>query len=190
MGPQLATVPGTVLAAEIKIEASVADLLSWRDIPTTIPVEGTAAASVSVNVAKGISVSIRSDMQGVAVDLPLPWGKAAAAKAPLNVVWQNRDWAAWEVFWFGRLTVVADVPTLGALSALVDVTPEPDPPNRLRLFPAPGLTVTGFIPSLDLAEWHSLHWLDADTGPSMLFDIHRRILMSGAFCGEGKSWAS
>ena len=186
MGPQLATVPGTVLAAEINIEVSVADLLSWRDIPTTIPAEGTAAASVSVNVAKGISVSIRSDMRGVAVDLPLPWGKAAAAKAPLNVVWQNRDWAAWEVFWFGRLTVVADVPKLGALSALVDVTPRTRPPESAAVAPAPGLTVTGFIPSLDLAEWHSLHWLDADTGPSMLFDIHSENLNVGRLLWRGE----
>ena len=68
MGPQLSTAPDTILAAEVHAEVSVADLLTWRNIPATMPVEGTAAASVSVNVAEDIAVSIRSDLEGVAVD--------------------------------------------------------------------------------------------------------------------------
>ena len=85
-----------------------------------IPADGTASVAVHVNVAEDTSVDIHSDLLGVAVDLPLPWGKPAQAKAPLQVAWRNRDWAAWEVFWFGRLTAVADVPALGDLSTIVD----------------------------------------------------------------------
>ena len=186
IGPQLATAPSTILAAEINTEVSVADLVSWRNISATIPAEGTAAASVSVNVAKDISVNIRSDMQGVAVDLPLPWGKASAAQAPLQVVWQNRDWAAWEVFWFGRLTVVADVPILGAMSALVDFTPRTRPPKPAAVAPAPGLTVTGFIPSLDLAEWRSIQGLNAGHDGSMPFDIYSENLNVGRLLWRGE----
>ena len=186
MGPQLATAPDTILSAEINAEVSVIDLLAWQNIPATIPVEGTAAATVSVNVAEDISVSIRSDLQGVAVDLPLPWGKATDAKAPLQVVWQNRDWAAWEVFWFGRLNLVADVPTLGALSALVDVTPRTRPPESAAVAPAPGLTVTGFIPSLDLAEWRSIQGFDAGHDGSMSFGMHLENLNVGRLLWRGE----
>ena len=46
--------------------------------------------------------------------------------------------------------------------------------------------MTGFVPSLDLAEWHSLPWLDADTGPSMLFDIHSENLNVGRLLWRGE----
>ena len=153
MGPELATGPGTLLAARIDGEVSISDLLSWQDMTMPIPADGTASVAVHVNVAGDTSVDIHSDLLGVAVDLPLPWGKPAQAKAPLQVAWRNRDWAAWEVFWFGRLTAVADVPALGDLSTIVDLTPRTRPPKSASIAPAPGLTLTGFIPSLDLIEW-------------------------------------
>ena len=80
MGPQLSTAPDTILAAEINAEVSVADLLTWRNIPATIPVEGTAAASVSVNVAEDIAVSIRSDLRVWRSICPCPGGKSPMRK--------------------------------------------------------------------------------------------------------------
>ncbi len=186
MGPWLANAPDTVLAAEIKGKVAVTDLLSWRDIPVIIPADGIAAVSVNVNVANDISVVIRSDMQGVAVDLPLPWGKSAAAKAPLKVVWQNQDWAAWQVFWFGRLTAVADVPTFGELSTLVDVTPRTRPPESATAAPAPGLTVTGFVPSFDLDEWRSQQWLHAYNRDSIPFEFRLENLKFGRLLWRGE----
>ncbi|GIR90038.1 MAG: hypothetical protein CM15mP89_0430 [Gammaproteobacteria bacterium] len=64
--------------------------------------------------------------EGVAVDLPLPWGKPAEAGAPLKVSWRDREWAAWEVFWFGRASAITDTPEAGSISAILDLTPEPD----------------------------------------------------------------
>ena len=155
MGPELAATPDTILAAQIDTEVSVTDLLSWQDVSLTLPAKGTAPVVIDVNVADKIDVVIRSDLQGIEVDLPLPWGKPAETTAPLQIVWQDRDWAAWEIFWFGRLTAVADVPALGALSTTVDLTPRTRPPQSAVIAPSPGLTVTGFIPSLDLADWRS-----------------------------------
>ena len=173
MGPELATRPGTLLAARIDGEVSISDLLSWQDMTMPIPADGTASVAVHVNVAEDTSVDIHSDLLGVAVDLPLPWGKPAQAKAPLQVAWRNRDWAAWEVFWFGRLTAVADVPALGDLSTIVDLTPRTRPPKSASIAPAPGLTLTGFIPSLDLIEWRSLDQIS--TGGQSTNEIATRI---------------
>ena len=73
MGPELATGPGTLLAARIDGQVSISDLLSWQDMTMPIPADGTASVAVHVNVAEDTSVDIHSDLLGVAVDLPLPW---------------------------------------------------------------------------------------------------------------------
>ena len=83
------------------------------------------AVTVGINVASEVAVDIESDLEGVAVDLPLPWGKPAEARAPLKVSWRDREWAAWEVFWFGRASAITDTPEAGSISAILDLTPEP-----------------------------------------------------------------
>ena len=98
MGPQHATTSDTLLAAQLDFEAAVSDVLSWRGINYPLPAEGVTAVTVGINVASEVAVDIESDLQGVAVVLPLPWGKPAEAGAPLKVSWRDREWAAWEVF--------------------------------------------------------------------------------------------
>ena len=86
------------MAAQIDAKADVSDLLAWQAVEIPLPVSGITAVSVAVNVADDISVGISSELRGVTVDMPLPWGKSAQASAPLQVIWRDRDWAAWEIF--------------------------------------------------------------------------------------------
>ena len=51
------------------------------------PAEGVAPVTVAVTVADAVAVDIRTDLEGVAIDLPLPWGKGAESRAPLHVQW-------------------------------------------------------------------------------------------------------
>ncbi|GIR68818.1 MAG: hypothetical protein CM15mP74_00690 [Halieaceae bacterium] len=134
---------------------------------------GITAVSVAVNVADDISVGISSELRGVTVDMPLPWGKSAQASAPLQVIWRDRDWAAWEIFWFGRFSAVVDAPELGQLAAHFDVTPRTRPPKSSGMSPKPGLGVTGHLPSLDLADWEP--FIKSLSGPSSTLAIPARV---------------
>ena len=189
MGPQLAIAPDTLLAAKLDFEMAVADVLFWRGIHYPIPVEGLTAVTVGINVAKEVAVDIDSDLEGVVVDLPLPWGKPAEARAPLKVSWRDREWAAWEVFWFGRASAVSDTPEAGSISAVVDVTPRTRPLEWPLLAPDPGLRIIGFLPSLDPSDWQgTLALLSAEaipSGPTVAIDALEigRLLWRGEELG-------
>ena len=153
MGPHLATSANTLLAAQLDFEVSVSDLLSWQPLGFTLPAQGVTSATVAVSVADAVTVDIESDLQGIQIDLPMPWGKSVDARAPLKVSWHDREWAGWEVFWFGRFSAIADVPEYGDMATLVDLTPRTRPVSWANLAPAPGVKVTGYLPSLDPADW-------------------------------------
>ena len=155
MGPQHATAPDTLLAAQLDFEAAVSDVLSWRSINYPLPAEGVTAVTVGISVASDVAVDIESNLEGISVDLPLPWGKPAEARAPLKVSWRDREWAAWEVFWFGRASAITDTPEAGSVSAILDLTPRTRPMQWPLLAPDPGLRVTGFLPSLDPSDWQN-----------------------------------
>ncbi len=204
MGPQLAAAPDTLLAARLDFEAAVSDVLSWRGINYPLPAEGVTAVTVGINVASEVAVDVESDLKGVSVDLPLPWGKSAEARAPLKVSWRDREWAAWEMFWFGRASAITDTPEAGSISAIVDVTPRTRPLQWPLLAPDPGLHVTGFLPSLDLSEWQDrLARFSAEavsSGPTVRVDALKigRLLWRGEELGalsvnanlEGETWSA
>ena len=204
MGPQLATAPGTLLAAQLDFEAAVSDVLSWRGINYPLPAEGVTAVTVGINVASEVAVDVESDLKGVSVDLPLPWGKSAEARAPLKVSWRDREWAAWEMFWFGRASAITDTPEAGSISAILDVTPRTRPLQWPLLAPDPGLRVTGFLPSLDPSDWQdTLAPFTAEaapSGPIVRVDALKigRLLWRGEELGalslnanlEGETWSA
>ena len=76
MGPHLATSANTLLAAQLDFEVSVSDLLSWQPLGFTLPAQGVTSATVAVSVADAVTVDIESDLQGIQIDLPMPWGKS------------------------------------------------------------------------------------------------------------------
>jgi len=156
IGPHLTNRTDTVLAATFQFEAAVADISAWRPISVAIPAEGVAPVTVTVTVADAVAVDIRSDLEGVAIDLPLPWGKAVESRAPLHVQWSNRASPVWRAFWFGRLSAVADFSLPDAAVATIDVTPRTRPAANPLALPDSGLLLIGFLPSLDISEWSSL----------------------------------
>ena len=165
MGPHLTTQTETVLAAAFQFEAAVADISTWQSTSVTIPAQGVAPVTVKVTVADAVAVDIQSELEGVSVDLPLPWGKAARSRAPLHVQWNSRASPAWRAFWFGRFSAVADFSKPDAAVASIDMTPRTRPAHQPLVLPDSGVLLTGFMPSLDPVEWPSLQLLSA--GPSL-----------------------
>lgn len=186
MGPHLAASSNTILAAQLDFEVSVSDLLSWQSLDFTLPAQGVTAASVAVRVAEAVTVDIQSDLQGIQIDLPKPWGKSVDSRAPLKVSWHDREWAGWEVFWFGRFSAIGDAPEYGETAALVDLTPRTRPFSWPTLAPAPGVTVTGYLPSFDPAEWlqHAGEWRRSNTNESLA--LHIKALRIGRALWRGE----
>ena len=174
IGPHLTTRNDTVLAAVFQFEAAVADISAWRPISVAIPAEGVAPVTVAVTVDDAVAVDIRSDLDGVAIDLPLPWGKAVGSRAPLHLQWSNQASPAWRAFWFGRFSAVADFALPDAAVATIDVTPRTRPAADPLKLPDSGVLLTGFLPSLDPSEWSSLGLSSAapSFGESMPVSVH------------------
>jgi uncharacterized protein YhdP len=164
MGPHLTATPRTIVAAKVNFDAGVRDILEWRSLPASLPIDGTAPLQVAITVADEIVVEVDSDLQGVSVDLPLPWGKPYESTAPLTLVWRDRGWAEWEVFWFGRFSAVADIPQGDSATVAIDVTPRTRPAWQSLIGNRNGIHVTGLLPELDPAEWLPVFQDDFATG--------------------------
>ncbi len=165
IGPHLTTRTDTVLAATFQFEAAVADISAWRPTSVNIPAQGVAPVTVKVTVAEAVAVDIRSDLEGVAIDLPMPWGKVAGSRAPLHVQWSSEASPAWRAFWFGRFSAVADFSQPDAVLATIDVTPRTRPAANPLMLQDSGVLLTGFLPAFDPLEWSSLGL--SSTAPSL-----------------------
>lgn len=153
MGPQFATTPDTILAARLNVDVDVGDILEWRAAPISLPIDGIAPLDISVTVTDDIAVQIESDLKGVQVDLPLPWGKNRESAAPLSLTWSDRGWADWEMFWFGRFSAVVDTLESGSATFAIDVTPRTRPAYQSRVGNGAGIRIIGMLPELNLDEW-------------------------------------
>ena len=189
MGPHLASRTGSLLAAQFSVVASVEDILAWRSFGALLPASGSAKVNVTTEVAEEITVSVTSDLEGVEVGLPLPWGKRLQTRAPLMIDWSSRGWAPWEVFWFGRFSAVADFSDPVQPALAIDVTPRTRASESRLVSPSPGVQVTGFLPSFDPADWlpDLLGW---EVGNSALPELHidqlrvERLLWQGRELGS------
>ncbi|MDG2460144.1 MAG: AsmA-like C-terminal region-containing protein [Luminiphilus sp.] len=155
LGPHLARGPPGLLAARLSVPVSVEDILSWQSITGPFPADGSAIVNVTAEVADDISVTLQSNLDGVTVSLPQPWGKFDQTRAPLYIEWSDRGWAPWEVFWFGRFTAVADFSNGLQPAVAVDITPRTRPSGSRRLSPSLGVHVRGYVPSFDPTDWLS-----------------------------------
>ena len=156
MSPELIKTPDVLLAAQFNVDLDIQDIMTWRSVPIALPIEGVIPVEIMVTVADQIVVEVASDLEGARVDLPLPWGKARESSAPLRLVWRDRGWADWEVFWFGRFSATVNSSEGGPLSASIDVTPRTRPAREPRTSIGAGIHVTGLLPQLDPAEWLEL----------------------------------
>ncbi len=164
MGPHLTVAPEALLAARMQFDVSVQDVLAWRSWPATLPVDGVAPLQVAVTVADEIAVQVESDLRGVSVDLPLPWGKSYESTAPLRLIWRDRGWADWEIFWFGRFSAIADISEGDLAKIAIDVTPRTRPNWQPLIGNSTGIRVTGLLPALDPTEWLPVFPFDFNEG--------------------------
>ena len=155
MGPQWAPGASTRLAASIQAEVSLDDLASWRSVSLPSVVSGETTLEVDVSVSDSVAVTVRSSLQGIEIDLPLPWGKNAAGTAPLELQWHNADDPEWQFFWFGRLSGGLRLSDEEPLGLWLDLTPRTRPAMLAVSIPERGVQVSGRIPQLDLSEWQS-----------------------------------
>ena len=156
LGPHLAAAPDALLAARISGDIPVSDLLAWQSLPMLSVIDGVAPMTIKAEVAQTVSVSVSSDLAGVSVGLPAPWGKSTESRAPIDINWTNREWAAWDIFWFGRVSAVADFPPGREPAVVIDLTPRTRRPAAPLVAPQSGVRVVGHIPSMDVAEWRDL----------------------------------
>jgi uncharacterized protein YhdP len=153
MTPELTRTPDVLLAAQLNFDLDIKDIMTWRSVPIALPIDGVIPMEIMVTVADQIMVEVASDLEGARIDLPRPWGKAREGSAPLKLVWHDRGWADWEVFWFGRFSATADTSAGELSSASIDLTPRTRPPREPQTSAGAGIHVTGLLPQLDLVEW-------------------------------------
>ena len=187
IGPHLTTRSDAVLAAAFQFEVAVADISAWQPISLTFPADGVAPVTVAVTLADGVAVDIRTDLEGVAIDLPLPWGKVAESRAPLHVQWHSRASPAWRAFWFGRFSAAANFSLPDAAVATIDVTPRTRPPVNPLDLPKSGVLLTGFLPSLDPIEWSSLGLSSTSPSFGSTLPLSVRALQVGQLHWRGEA---
>lgn len=189
MGPHFSPATDTLLAARLAFDADVRDVLSWRSAPLSLPIDGIVPVQVAVTVADEIAVEVESDLQGMAVNLPLPWGKTRESRAPLKLAWHDRGWADWEVFWFGRLSAVVDTSESDSATIAIDVTPRTRPTRQSLAGYGAGIRVTGILPEFDPAEWLGV-FPDGATEGTPFPPIHVDDLRIEQLLWRGKSLGS
>jgi uncharacterized protein YhdP len=153
MKPELSRTADALLAAQLNFDLDIKDIMTWRSVSIVPPIDGVIPMEIMVTVADQITVEVASDLEGARIDLPRPWGKARESSAPLRLVWHDRGWADWEVFWFGRFSATVNTSEGELSSASIDLTPRTRPPKEPQTAAGAGIHITGLLPQLDLVEW-------------------------------------
>ena len=174
MGPHWAPEASTRLAASIQVDASLEDLASWRGLSVPPAFKGDTTLAVGVSVSDTVAVTVRSSLQGIDIDLPLPWGKSAAGAAPIELQWHSADDPEWQFFWFGRLSGAFRLDDAGEPALWLDLTPRTRPKAFEGAIPERGTKVSGRIPQIDLNEWQvaleAMHWGDPTASTLLQFE--------------------
>lgn len=171
LGGQFSLAGGSRGDATTTLNASgsftVAGVRAWLDDPIFASMTGGSAWRATINVRRrGGDVTVDSNLAGVAIDLPAPLGKAAAAEAALRVV---RTPVAGSTRGEDEFNV-----TLGStLGARMQRRPEGDDMRFLRgavgigeavpALPRSGLTVAVAVPVVDFELWKA-RFVDARGG--------------------------
>lgn len=115
-----------------------------------------------------VDISVKSDLDGLAIDMPAPVGKPAASALPLSLQWSAAtDAGARDRRWLS-----------GSLGENINVLLERDPAlrasyfsrgavgvNRAAVLPPTGLSLAATVPALDLDGWNTV--IDAFDEPAV-----------------------
>ncbi len=88
LSPEPSEVDGRdAVAVELSSVVDMADIQRWLGLKALAFAEGRAEVDVQVVASPGAApvLTIRSDLQGVSLDLPFPWGKPADSPRPLQL---------------------------------------------------------------------------------------------------------
>lgn len=133
---------------------------------------------------KPVSLELRSELEGLGLDLPAPFGKAADTRRPTEarLEWRDGVLERLELRQSGLLTASLRMRDARMLSGLIHLGEgEPRAPSSEE-----GLRVEGHLPHLDLGPWLALLTApSADGGPSLppRLEVHTRFDRLDAFGG-------
>ena len=116
------------------------------------PLSGDTALQVAISVVDGAQVEVTSTLEGLAIELPAPLGKAAANPAPLTVRLGTGPSEPWDIFWSGRGQGRLFRAEAAISGIAVDVTPSLVP-SRLPLVGDDGIRLFGELQRIELDPW-------------------------------------
>ena len=162
-----------VLDAHFTGQVQVADIIDWigrtsdlapMETLKTFPVKGAANVAVDIAVGKEVNFRIRSDLVGIALNLPEPIGKSAEAQTPFQMQFAMGDThTPWEVFWHRRFQGQFYRQDNQFSGASIDLTPRRE---ASKLVNSPltndGIYITGHLPLIELEPWLAA-WDNLDT---------------------------
>lgn len=143
---------------DVKLESSVAaaDLRAWLGVDAVSLAQGTAPVTGQVRVIPGELpvLSLASDLVGISLDLPPPWGKQAEVPAPLVVELPlGGERSTLSLGLAGELQLQLDISGGGMRGAALGINAEPPALEAGRV------SVTGTTPLVHVEGW--LDFVDA-----------------------------
>ncbi len=152
--PQLAgDAEDVVFAGRFSATPTASALTDWLQPPLQLPVQGDTAIAVEVLAGADTQITIRSDLEGLALELPAPVGKLPEEQSQLSVSFSLDDNAPLDFFWQGRVNGQLYRRGGTLVGGSFDLTPRDQP----FLPPEPDITggyyLMGRLATVDIEQW-------------------------------------
>ncbi|NTV96903.1 MAG: TIGR02099 family protein, partial [Thiobacillus sp.] len=161
----LASETGGKVRANLKGKLTAATLAQWLPAPMVKRVTGATDVQAEITLRQGeMGLDIKSDLNGLAIDLPAPLGKKADLAMPTTVSGKDNDRQPTSLnFRYGTLLAGALIlPDQGpARLGLMFGGEQATPPKE------PGLVVQGNLRQLDLDAWRALDFKAGANGDGL-----------------------
>ena len=138
------------VAAQGKI--GVDRLVEWLDADWLFFADGVTDYQATLSIGKTVVLAVTSDLQGVALDLPEPFTKTAAAPSSFNLVMElDRPEPQLQFQWADQLS--GQVNLLKDAMPVASLTIGSREPTRFPVRQQSGIYVSGRLSQLNVAEW-------------------------------------
>lgn len=141
-------------AVDITGSADMANLTVWLKRPELAFSEGTTGFQAQVKIprqaaaTKGVSVVVKSALEGVTVNLPEPFNKPAATKVPLQVdIALRPNHQSYRINYDKTVRALFERIDGAPIRGAVTIN------RKLAKTLAPGIAVSGALPALRLRDW-------------------------------------
>ena len=139
-------------AVEVALSAAIemADVQQWLDMDILALAKGETKADIRIEVVpgKGATLLVASDLVGVELDLPQPWGKPSAQAEPLHIKYP-----------LGGESNLLEVSLRSSLQFHLQMNEGQFTGAALGFYETPGeveagvLSISGHTPLVDVAQW-------------------------------------